>query len=59
MKTIRMISMAVLIVSIAGLMMWRFVVPFPDWVVRVVGVLLLISTFTAVFSTLKISEEKK
>jgi len=59
MKTIRMISMAVLIVSIAGLMMWRFVVPFPDWVVRVVGVLLLVSTFTAVFSTLKISEEKK
>lgn len=53
MKTIRMISMAVLIVSIAGLMMWRFVVPFSDWVVRVVGVLLLVSTFTAVFSTLK------
>jgi len=59
MKKLQVISIIVLILSTAGLMIWRFVVPFPDWLVRVVGVLSLVSIFTTVFSIVKISAAKK
>jgi len=39
--------------------MGRFVVPFSDWLVRVFGILLLISIFTTVFSTVKMSATKE
>lgn len=59
MKKLRVISITVLFISIAGLMMWRFVFPFPDWLVRVIGVLLLVSIFTTVFSTVRMYAGKK
>lgn len=59
MKKFRAISIAVLILCIAGLLMWRFVVPFPDWLVRAVGILSLVSIFTTVFSTVKMFANKK
>lgn len=54
-----MISVILFFVTVAGFILWRFVVPFPDWLVRVNGVLMLITIFTAVFSTVKITMSKR
>jgi hypothetical protein len=54
MKKLRILSIILLFVSLAGYILWRFVMPFPDWMVRVSGVLMLAAIFMAVFSTVKI-----
>jgi len=54
MKKLRILSILLLLISLAGFILWRFVMPFPDWLVRVNGVLMLAAIFTAVFSTVKI-----
>lgn len=59
MKKLQIISIVVLALSAVGFILWRFAVPFPDWLVRVVGILMLISIFTTVFSTVKIVMSKK
>ena len=59
MKKLQIVSMIVLIITIIGFMLWHFVVPFPDCLVRVVGILMLASIFTAVFSTVKIAARRK
>jgi uncharacterized membrane protein YeiB len=59
MKKLQMISVILFFVTVAGFILWRFVVPFPDWLVRVNGVLMLITIFTAVFSTVRITMGKK
>ncbi len=59
MKKLQIISTLVLIISIASFIIWRFAVPFPDWVVREVGIFMLVSMFMTVFSTVKITAAKK
>lgn len=59
MKKLQFVSIAVLVISIIGLIVWRFFVPFPDWLVRGIGIVLLASIFTSVFSTAKITAKKK
>ena len=59
MKKLQIISIIVLGVTLLGFIVWRFVVPLPDWLVRVVGILMLASIFTTVFSTMKIAAAKK
>jgi len=59
MKKLQVISIIVLIISVVGFMIWRFAVPFSDWFVRVIGVLMLVSIFMTVFSTVKITMVKK
>jgi len=59
MKKLQMISRIVLIISIVGFIVWRFAIPSSDWVMRVIGVLLLVSVFTMVFSTVKINKAGK
>lgn len=59
MKKLQIISSAILIVSIAGFMIWRFTAPCPDWFVRVTGALMLVSIFFTVFSTVKLSKGRK
>lgn len=54
MKKLRIVSAVLIFVSLAGFILWRFVMPFPDWLVRVNGVLMLAAIFTIVFSTVKI-----
>lgn len=54
MKKLRIVSAVLLFVSLAGFILWRFVMPFPDWLVRVNGVLMLAAIFTIAFSTAKI-----
>jgi hypothetical protein len=53
MKKFRAISIVVLVLSVISLLLWRAAVSFPDWLVRVVGALAIISLFTSVFSTVK------
>lgn len=59
MKKLQIISIIVLIISIAVFMIWRFAIPFADWLVRVIGILMLVSIFMTVFSTAKITMDKK
>jgi hypothetical protein len=59
MKKLQIISIIVLVITIVGFIMCRFVVPFPDWLVRVVGLLMSTSVFTTVFSMVKIAAVKK
>jgi len=46
-------------ISIAGLIIWRFVGLFPDWLVRLIGDLLSVFIFTTVLSTVKNFAAKK
>jgi hypothetical protein len=59
MKKFRAISIVVLVLSVISLLLWRAAVSFPDWLVRVVGALAIISLFTSVFSTVKMLISKK
>ena len=58
MGKLRIVSIIILFISIVGLILWRFV-QFPDWLVCVNGILMLISVFTTVFSSVKIAMSKK
>ena len=58
MKKLRIVSIILLCIPLAGFMLWRFVMPFPDWLVRVNGVLMLAAIFASVFSTVKIKLSK-
>jgi hypothetical protein len=59
MKKLRMVSIIMASISLGGFILWRFVIPFPDWLVRVNGVLMLVAIFTAVFSSMKIAMSRK
>jgi hypothetical protein len=53
MKKLRIISICVLAAAILCMALWRFAVPVSDWVVRITGVLILVSVFLTTFSTVK------
>ena len=59
MKALRIVGIIILVIAIAGFVLWRFIVPFPDWLVRVNGVLMLVALFTTVFSSVRIANSKK
>ena len=59
MKKLRIFGMVTLIASVIGFILWRFVLPLPDWFMRVVGVLMLVSIVTTVFSAVRISLAEK
>ncbi len=54
MKKFHIVSLILLSVSLIGFVLWRFVVPFPDWLVRVNGLLMLAAIFTTSFSSVRI-----
>lgn len=58
MKRLRIASMILFFIAFAGFILWRFVFPFPDWLVRVSGIVMLIAIFISVFSTAKIAMNK-
>jgi hypothetical protein len=58
MKKLHTVSIIISIIAIAGFILWRFVVPIPDWFVRVDGVIMLAAVFTIVFSSAKIKLSK-
>jgi hypothetical protein len=59
MKKLRIVSIIMASISLGGFILWRLVIPFPDWLVRVNGVLMLAAIFTAVFSSTKIAMSRK
>jgi hypothetical protein len=59
MKKLQIISYLTFAVALSGMVLWRVAVPFPDWLVRTLGILLLAALFTSVFSTVRISLQKK
>lgn len=54
MKKLQVVSVLVLLVLVVAYILNRLVIPFPDWLVRVVGLFMLVSIFTTAFSTAKI-----
>jgi hypothetical protein len=60
MKRLQIISMIILVIGIICILLWLFVLPEPsDWLLRIPGLLILISIFTLVFSTVRINKIKK
>ncbi|MFA9466275.1 MAG: hypothetical protein ACERKN_18565 [Velocimicrobium sp.] len=59
MKKLQIISKIVLALSLIGFILFRYVLSVSDWTVRVVGILLLISIFTTVFSSVRTKNSKK
>ena len=51
-------SFPMLVLSFFGMAIHFFVTPIPDWIVRVLGIVMLISMFFLVFSTVRISAKK-
>lgn len=59
MKKLQIIGVVILVITIVILILWKFTNSLPDWLVRVNGVLMLISVFITVFSTTKITISKR
>lgn len=51
MKKVQIVSWIVLVITMIGMLLGRFVVPFPDWAVRVIGIVMLCAIFMVSFST--------
>jgi hypothetical protein len=58
MAKLRTASTILFLITLAGFILWRFVVPFPDWLVRVNGIFMLAAIIMSVFSTAKIAMSK-
>lgn len=58
MKKLQMISFPIAVLSMLCMFIHFCMFSFPDWAVRVIGVLLLLSMFAMVFSTVRISMSK-
>jgi len=58
MRILRIVSIVLLVITLAGFILWRFVIPFPAWLVRVNGILMLITIFTSVYSAVRLTKHK-
>lgn len=58
MKKLQKISFPVAVLSLICMMIHFYILSFPDWAVRLIGVLLLLSMFAMVFSTIRLSMTK-
>lgn len=58
MKKLQRISFPIAVLSMLCMIIHFCMFSFPDWTVRVIGVLLLLSMFAMVFSTVRISMSK-
>lgn len=58
MRKMQRISRAVLLSALGVLAVHFFVMPLPDWAVRVDGALLMVAIFTTTFSTVRLQKMK-
>lgn len=58
MKKLQIISFLVLIITVIGSILRKFVFIFPDWMIRGIGILMLVSIFTMVFSSRRLQSAK-
>lgn len=58
MKKVQIISICILIVTLVVMVVNKMVIPLSDWVIRMDGVIMLVSLFLVSFSTVKCLKEK-
>lgn len=58
MKKLQFISIILFAISFGTYLLWRFVLPLPDWCMRAAGILMLVTIFTSVFSSVRINLTK-
>ncbi len=58
MKKVQIISIYILIVTLVVMAANRIIVPLPDWVIRMDGIIMLAALFVASFSTVKHMRKK-
>lgn len=58
MKKVQIISICILIVTLVVMVVNKIVNPLSDWVIRMDGVIMLVSLFVVSFSTVKCIREK-
>lgn len=57
MKKLQIISVVLLLLTVMTMAVNYVIGPFNDWIVRVIGLILLISIFTTVFSSVKLRQK--
>jgi membrane protein YdbS with pleckstrin-like domain len=57
MKKLQIISIILLLLTVMAMAVNYVIGPFDDWIVRVIGLILLISIFTTVFSSVKLRQK--
>jgi len=58
MKKLQLISWILLAISFGTFLVWRFLFPLPDWCMRAAGIVMLVTIFTSVFSSVRLSLTK-
>lgn len=58
MKKVQIISICILIVTLVVMVVNKIVIPLSDWVIRMDGVIMLVTLFVVSFSTVKCIREK-
>ena len=58
MKKLQLISIILFAISFGTYLVWRFMLPLPDWCMRAAGILMLVTIFTSVFSSVRINLTK-
>jgi len=59
MKQLQVTSLIILIIGIVCLLLWKFILSVPDWFVRVNGIILLLSIFVFVFSSVRLHNNQE
>ena len=58
MKKVQIISICILIITLVAMVVNKIAIPLSDWVIRMDGVIMLVSLFVVSFSTVKCMREK-
>lgn len=58
MKKVQIISICILIVTLVVMVVNKIVIPLPDWIIRMDGIIMLVSLFVVSFITVKCIREK-
>lgn len=59
MKKLKFASFLILLITVIVFLLWHFVTPFPDWLVRVNCILMMAAIFTFVFSSVRARADKR
>ncbi len=58
-KSIFDISMVIMIAAVILMLISFFIIPFPDWAVRVIGVIMLIDIVVLSYSSIRLNRRQK
>lgn len=59
MKKLWFASFLILLITVVVFLLWHFLKPFPDWLVRVNGIVMMAAIFTFVFSFVRTKMGRK